>query len=454
MCAITGLFSPGHDLHLREVTAGRVARLLFDSQSRGRDGFGVAFLGGEWPEVKIELPCGKPLVFEFYQTLLQRMPAGTQAMIANHRAEPSTEFVARKREADQQPYTYDNMWAVHNGTVSNDKKILGDLRILPPTQVDSYAIPVACRCYGIRRALLKELMGSFAVLVWDGFKKELVAYRNYRPLNILYLPLEQVFVFSSLSNLKIYFPEGVEIPFPPYSFASGFTATGGMEGAAFIPNNRERALVVCSGGLDSVTTAAVAKRENQKVDLLHFKYGCMAEAKEVEAVQRVASELNCDVHFVDMGWLKKLGGSALTEEGPIASGVAGAEFPHEWVPARNAAMIGIAASYADRYNCGRIYLGLNIEEAGAYADNTVEFFEEFNHVLNVGTQARPQVCCPVALLTKREIVKLAYEIGAPIHLAWSCYRGGGVHCGVCGPCHMRRTAHKMLGIEDTVLYAQ
>jgi 7-cyano-7-deazaguanine synthase len=219
------------------------------------------------------------------------------------------------------------------------------------------------------------------------------------------------------------------------------------------PNNRHRGLVVCSGGLDSTTVAKIAAQECKEIKLIHFKYGCKAEGAEVAAIENIAKALNCSYEFIDMYWLKRLGGSSLTDEGGvIVKGQAGAEFAHEWVPARNTAMIGIAASYADRFDCGAIYLGLNLEESGAYPDNTREFFEEYNRVLDVGTQARPEIRNPLWHLTKKEIVRLAYEIGAPIHYAWSCYEGGEIQCGQCGPCIMRRTAHEMLNIPETVKY--
>jgi 7-cyano-7-deazaguanine synthase len=216
----------------------------------------------------------------------------------------------------------------------------------------------------------------------------------------------------------------------------------------------KRCVVVCSGGLDSTTAAAHALAvDGRKPLLLHFRYGCRAQQREVEAVQNVAAYLGVEHLIVDLFWLKELGGSPLTDpQAPIAGPIAGAEFPHEWVPARNLVMIAHAAALCDARGIGEIYMGLNLEEGAVYPDNTVEFYEKFNSVLPLATLVRPVVRMPLARKMKWQIVEHAHKIGAPIHLSWSCYRSGPLHCGYCGPCYMRRTAHAMVKIPDNVRY--
>src|ERR1035441_6350019 len=127
-------------------------------------------------------------------------------------------------------------------------------------------------------------------------------------------------------------------------------------------------LVVCSGGLDSTTAAAHAlKVDGRKPILLHFRYGCRAETRELEAVRNVGSALGAEVLLVDLPWLKQLGGSSLTNPRlKIAGPVEGAEYPHEWVPARNLLMIAHAAALCDARRIGEIYMGLNLEEGAVY----------------------------------------------------------------------------------------
>jgi 7-cyano-7-deazaguanine synthase len=207
--------------------------------------------------------------------------------------------------------------------------------------------------------------------------------------------------------------------------------------------------------LDSTTAAAHAlKVDGRKPLLLHFRYGCRAQEREIEAVENVAAHLGVEHVIADLLWLKELGGSHLTDpDAPIAGPVAGAEYPHEWVPARNLVMVAHAAALCDARGIGEVYMGLNLEEGAVYPDNTVEFYERLNAVLPLATLVRPVIRMPLARMMKWQIVKHAHGIGAPIHLSWSCYRSGPVHCGRCGPCYMRRTAHAMLNVRDSVRYA-
>jgi 7-cyano-7-deazaguanine synthase len=216
-----------------------------------------------------------------------------------------------------------------------------------------------------------------------------------------------------------------------------------------------RCVVIFSGGLDSTTAAAHAlKVDGCTPTLLHFRYGCRAESREVEAVRNIASALGVEHLIVEFPWLKRLGGSRLTDpRASIAGPIEGAEYPHEWVPARNLLMIAHAAAMCDARGIGQIYMGLNLEESAVYPDNTVEFYERLNGVLPLATLTRPVIRMPLARMMKWQIVRHANAIGAPIHLSWSCYRSGPLHCGQCGPCYMRRTAHAMVNLPDSVQYA-
>lgn len=215
-------------------------------------------------------------------------------------------------------------------------------------------------------------------------------------------------------------------------------------------------VVVCSGGLDSTTAAAHARYVDafDKITLLHFKYRCHAEAREVQAVNNIADVLNARAVIYEIDWLKQIGGSRLTDDHDSISGpIEGAEYPHEWVPARNLLFLSYAAAFCDANDVSAIYMGLNLEESAVYSDNTVEFYERMDKVLQLATISRPRIVMPLARMMKWEIVKYAHEINAPIHLSWSCYRSGEFHCGNCGPCYMRKTAHRMIGISDSVQYS-
>jgi 7-cyano-7-deazaguanine synthase len=139
----------------------------------------------------------------------------------------------------------------------------------------------------------------------------------------------------------------------------------------------------------------------------------------------------------------------------VSGGEAGAEFAHEWVPARNLLLLSVATAFAEANGFETIVLGNNLEEAGAYPDNEPEFIAKFNDILPfaVGDGKRMEVIMPVGNLMKHEIVALGMELNAPIHLTWSCYRAGEHHCGTCGPCYMRRKAFDINKELDPLVYA-
>ncbi len=186
----------------------------------------------------------------------------------------------------------------------------------------------------------------------------------------------------------------------------------------------EKCLVVCSGGLDSTTSAAHARYvDGLDVVLLHFRYGSQAETREVAAVRRIATHLDGEFVLAELDWLHRIGGSSLTRaDAPISGPVEGAEYPHEWVPARNLLFLSFAAAYSDAHEIKNIYMGLNLEESAVYPDNTIEFYERVNELLKFATLSRPTIRMPLARMMKWQIVEYAYKIAAPIHLSWSCYR--------------------------------
>lgn len=216
----------------------------------------------------------------------------------------------------------------------------------------------------------------------------------------------------------------------------------------------DKCVVICSGGLDSTTAAAHARFvDKHDVTLLHFRYGCRAEARETRAVRDIGDALAARVVWCEIEWLKSVGNSNLTTaSGEIAASIRGAEYPYEWVPARNLLFLAHAAAFCDAERIGAIYMGLNLEEGAVYPDNTIEFYERAETLLQFATLVRPRIEMPLSRMMKWQIVRHAYEIGAPIHLSWSCYHDGALHCGRCGPCYMRRTAHRMLNLPDCIEY--
>ncbi|MCW5852898.1 MAG: 7-cyano-7-deazaguanine synthase QueC [Anaerolineae bacterium] len=455
MCSISGFIVTNPSANRKQI-AKHYTAILAEGSERGQDSAGVVSLdtfGVARRQVVIA-----PSSFSFISEVVT---PDCSIVIGNNRAEPTTEYVHTKTLDDAQPFGDGTIYVSHNGTIANDNEIRTAYSIETNTRIDSSVCPELIHKIGIRAAL-KEIRGSFGLSIIDVRQPhKLWLARNYKPLFLQALPeLGAVFFASRPNHLSTAIALGSRlrqppiVSVPPYSLLEINGANGVITEEALADRERDkRALVICSGGLDSTTAARWAQLQGYDVTLLHFMYNCRAETREAEAVRAIALALQCGYRFEDLSWLGRLGGSSITDVSiPVTNNEMSAEFPHEWVPARNLIFTSLAAGLCDRYGFDTLILGLNLEEAGAYPDNTVEFYESLDHVLNIGTLSRPRILCPLANLVKHQIVRLALDIEAPIHLSWSCYYGNERHCGHCGPCYMRRTAFRMVGVEDSVSY--
>lgn len=473
MCAIVGAIV----MSGQTKTAVQILNHIYMfSHNRGRDGRGYAALfneeitqfdGGQYIYKDINTIDGLGLTPEWPLYGMDRAAPELLSFIGNLRAEPTTEYVRHKTRDDQQPYRSGAWTIVHNGTVANDKELRAyDVN----TKIDSAAIAevlntehnrVPGRSYGdVFDACIKKIKGSFAVLATCKHSSELYFACNYRP--IWYLIVKDVGIFFASS--RYYFPADYGSPqmLPPYSIGSAFITHTGQLGMHHRPLKwsssplTQRALVVCSGGLDSVVAATYVKKSlGMKVTLLHFRYGSRAQGPEIDAVEKVARHLGVQVIYQDIGVYRPEDSPLLRKDSKIAGGEAGAEFAHEWVPARNLLMLSMATAIAEARGFDKLVLGNNLEEAGAYPDNEPEFIDRFNDMLPfaIGDGKSLKVEMPVGNMMKHEIVALGLKIGAPMQHTWSCYRAGAIHCGTCGPCFMRRTAFEINGQKDPITYA-
>ncbi|HLI05118.1 MAG TPA: 7-cyano-7-deazaguanine synthase QueC [Ktedonobacteraceae bacterium] len=455
MCSISG-FLVTDVLADRARIAEHYIDILARGAERGQDSAGVQSID-EHGNVRRSVSLA-PRSYQFAREAITRH---CRALIGNNRAEPTTEFVRERTSEDAQPFGEGPIFISHNGIIANDSELRETYGIQTHTRIDSAVLPGLLRRLGFRQAL-EQVRGSFALAAIDARQPhKLFLARNYKPLFIQARPeLGAIFFASRPDHLaprtaisqQLYQPAIVALA--PYSLLEidGNTMEMREEPLEGREHGR-RALVICSGGLDSTTAAKWAQMQGYEITLLHFRYRCRAQEREMAAVQAIACALECDYRFEDLDWLGRLGGSSLTDEKlSITENEASAEFAHEWVPARNLIFCALAAGLCDRYGYDTLVLGLNLEEGGAYPDNTVEFYESLDHVLDIGTTSRPRILCPLASMVKHQIVRLALDIHAPIHLSWSCYYGHERHCGHCGPCFMRRTAFHMLGRQDMISY--
>ncbi len=219
-------------------------------------------------------------------------------------------------------------------------------------------------------------------------------------------------------------------------------------------------LAVClvSGGMDSCVTAAIADEENEHLAFLHVSYGQRTEERERRAFQEIADFYQVHRRLsISIEHLSRIGGSSLTDLNfPVAPANLGSQtIPTSYVPFRNAHLLAIATSWAEVIQAGRIYIGAVAEDSSGYPDCRPGFYEAFQQVIDWGTKPETsiEIRMPIIALKKREIVLRAQEIGAPLHLTWSCYRESDRACGECDSCALRLRAFREAGVADPITYA-
>lgn len=199
-------------------------------------------------------------------------------------------------------------------------------------------------------------------------------------------------------------------------------------------------VLLLSGGLDSLV-ASWASRENHPPQLaLTFDYGQRSATREIEAALCIAAEMDVRHRLIKLPWMQRLTPEQIA--GPSGD-LSAATDDSVWVPARNAVFISIAAAHAEALDCDTIVCGFNAEEAATFPDNSPEFVRRLDAMLELATRNAPKVISPTLDLTKREIVALGVELGAPLHLTWSCYGAGPEHCWACPSCRKLRA-----GLDD------
>lgn len=215
------------------------------------------------------------------------------------------------------------------------------------------------------------------------------------------------------------------------------------------------ALVVLSGGLDSTVCTAVAARDHGVVPVVvSVDYG-QRHRVELSHAAAVAAHYGAE-HLVVPLDLSQWGGSALTDasiEVP-APGVEG--IPATYVPARNLIFLSLAVGIAEVRDIDAVYLGVNALDYSGYPDCRPEFVESFERTaalaLKRGVEGRPvRVVTPLVDLSKADIVRLGVSLDAPLHLTWSCYRGGEAPCGACDSCMLRAKGFAEAGVLDRAL---
>ncbi len=219
----------------------------------------------------------------------------------------------------------------------------------------------------------------------------------------------------------------------------------------------ERAVVLASGGMDSCVTTAFAARQHS-LALLHVNYGQLTETRELRAFHDIADFYHAaDRLVVSMEHIARIGGSSLTDRS-IPVSPADLQFegiPSSYVPFRNANLLSVAVSWAEVIGAKAIYIGAVEEDSSGYPDCRKEFYDAFQAVIRAGTKPSTEITLvtPVIGMSKDRIVRVGVEMGAPLHLSWSCYRREDVACGECDSCALRLRGFRRAGVEDPLPYA-
>src|SRR5712664_3158877 len=216
--------------------------------------------------------------------------------------------------------------------------------------------------------------------------------------------------------------------------------------------------------MDSCVSTAIARERHgaSGIGLLHASYGQLTQERERRAFDEIANFYAVRERLVvQLDHFSAIGGSALTDENiAIPENESGAPGPHgsaipvTYVPFRNAHFLSVAVSWAEAISAGAIYIGAVAEDSSGYPDCRPEYYQVFQELIRVGTrpETRIQIITPVIALKKNEIIRRGIELGAPLHLTWSCYQNDEEACGVCDSCLLRLRAFSEAGIPDPIPY--
>ena len=230
-----------------------------------------------------------------------------------------------------------------------------------------------------------------------------------------------------------------------------------------MPENLKKAVVLLSGGLDSTTTLAIAKKERFSILALSFDYG-QRHAFEIEAARRIAASHGVVKHVIAKIDLREFGGSALTSALKVPKNRSIDEMPHEipvtYVPARNTIFLSFALAWAEVEGCNDIFIGVNALDYSGYPDCRPEYIEAFQTMANLATKAgvenrqRLTIHTPLIMLSKAQIIKKGLDLGVDYSLTSTCYdpSPSGEACGTCDACQLRLKGFSENNLSDPISY--
>ena len=219
------------------------------------------------------------------------------------------------------------------------------------------------------------------------------------------------------------------------------------------------AVVLLSGGLDSMVAAGIARERGFALNALTIDYN-QRHRREIEAARAIAAALGAVRHVVLPLDLRQFGGSALTDDIAVPKGGLEDGIPITYVPARNLIFLALTLGWAEPLGAHDIFIGVNALDYSGYPDCRPEFIASFAETARLatkeGAEERPfTIHAPLQHWSKARIAQEAHRLGLDPAMSWSCYdpTPAGLACGLCDSCRLRRAGFAEAGVEDRTAYA-
>ncbi|MBP6362897.1 MAG: 7-cyano-7-deazaguanine synthase QueC [Novosphingobium sp.] len=228
-----------------------------------------------------------------------------------------------------------------------------------------------------------------------------------------------------------------------------------------LPNGEGRkAVVLLSGGLDSMVCAGLAREAGFSVAALTIDYN-QRHRREIDAARLIAAEVGAERHVILPLDLRAFGGSALTDDIAVPKDGVGEDIPVTYVPARNLVFLSLTLAWAEALGARDVVIGVNALDYSGYPDCRPEFIAGFADLARLATKAGAEgeqfrIHAPLQYLGKAEIALEAKRLGFDPAMSWSCYdpQDDGSACGQCDSCRLRREGFDKAGVPDTTRYAR
>jgi queuosine biosynthesis protein QueC len=467
--------------------------LLFEeAEKRGQDGFGITLIPdvrrfGVIKEYRSIHPYGdeREEVRKWFEA---EQPKRGSLILANFRAQPETEVSSSEKNLQPIVYVDDGLFLVHNGSVAN---FVVSKYTDYQTEIDSEVILKSYQAKGDMSAVMKEMVGGFAFLLYDQRSNRLFCVNDFKPLAICCIRGRGVILHSSLSAVEKVVQMVSNAPRCGmnvwedwyYHWQDGNTIReidldSGMERiTTFVPNryhpvwrpetasSKAVVLVSSSGGIDSGLSAFIMNRLGYDVVLVNFNYGQLGREAEARASVRLAEHMGCEWRGIDLELIFKNDPSSLIRSGiPLETGTDGfIKTTTAWVSNRNAIFLAVLASLAEQKilsnEFGRAYIvtGMSsLSEEGFYPDNSEYFIKSFMEMTRYSTLVggRIEYVPVLQRIMKSEEWILGEKLGFPFELTVSCDNprildDGTIElCRQCGSTLLSQWAAEMAGVPD------